>query len=98
DFELRAGVAAHGVAIEKDLRAATDADGDVPGDAVGGDSSTHDCAVILVAAHRVDVDVVVRLADRHVARSRVDVDGAANDLDIDVAGSTLNRDAVARLA
>ena len=56
------------VAVEEDLRAAADADRDVARDGVGGDVAAHDGAVVLVAADGVDVDVVVGLADRHVAR------------------------------
>ena len=61
-------------------------------------SAPHDRAVVLVAADGVDVDVVVGLADRHVARGGVDVDRAAHDLDVDVARGGLDVDAVAGLA
>src|SRR5207253_4601992 len=49
-----------------------------------------DGGVILIAADGVGAHVVVGLADGHVARGGRDVDRAACDLDVDVAGRRLD--------
>src|SRR5438105_1144353 len=97
-LELGARVPADRVAVEIDLRAAADADRDVAGDRGRVDLTTHDGAVLLIAADRVCADVVVGLADREVARGRRDADRAADDVELDVAGSGLRADAAADLA
>src|SRR5215213_8345635 len=96
--ELGAGVAAQGVAVEVDARAAADRDYDVARDGLRGDVADGDRFVVLVAADRGDAALGRRLADLDLARGGVDGDVAADVSGLDVAARALHDQVAARVA